>query len=132
MLRWRSRRLGAKLPENVAFDAHGHPTRDPAAALGGAFASWGGHRGSGLGIVVQLLGILAGSPAIPGELAEFGYLIIALRPDLMGPEDSFRQKVTAFGDSVRSARPIESGGPVRMPFDRSRRERQRRIAQNAV
>jgi len=127
-----ARRMGEQIPENVAFDAHGHPTRDPAAALAGAFASWGGHRGSGLGIVVQLLGILAGSPAVPGELAEFGYLIIALRPDLMGPEDALRAKVSAFADSVRSARPIEGGEPVRMPFDRSRRARQRRIAEDAI
>ena len=48
----------------------------PTAALAGAFASWGGHKGSGLGIVVQLLGILAGSPPIPPELAGFGYLIV--------------------------------------------------------
>ena len=57
--------LGQQLPEGVAFDAAGSPTRDPVAALEGAFAAWGGHKGSGLGIVVQLLGVLAGSPAIP-------------------------------------------------------------------
>ncbi len=127
-----ARRLGAELPENAAFDAGGRPTRDPAAALAGAFAAWGGHRGSGLGIVVQLLGILAGSPAITPELADFGYLIIALRPDLMGPADAFRERVSAFAEWVRSARPMAGGEPVRMPFDRSRRERERRIAENAI
>src|SRR6185437_10618081 len=55
-----AKRLGQPLPENVAFDRDGSPTRDPAAALAGAFAAWGGHKGSGLGIVVQLLGIMAG------------------------------------------------------------------------
>ena len=58
-------RLGKPLADGVAFDADGRPTRDPAAALDGAFAAWGGHKGSGLGVVVQLLGTLAGSPAIP-------------------------------------------------------------------
>lgn len=123
-----ARRLGRQLPEGVAFDREGHPARDPAAALAGAFAVWGGHRGSGLAIAVQLLGILAGSPAIPPELAEFGYLIIAMRPDLMGPAETFRANVAAFADAVRSARPIDASEPVRMPFDRSRRERARRIA----
>jgi delta1-piperideine-2-carboxylate reductase len=127
-----ARRLGNELPENVAFDSDGLPTRDPSAALAGAFATWGGHKGSGLAIVVQLLGILAGSPPIPPELAGFGFLIVAMRPDLMGPEEEFRRNVSAFANAVRSARPIAGGAFVRMPFDRSRRERERRIAENAI
>jgi len=127
-----ARRLGNDLPENVAFGPEGIPTRDPAAALAGAFATWGGHRGSGLAIVVQLLGILAGSPAIPPELEGFGYLIVTMRPDLMGPAEMFRENVSAFANSVRSARPVAGGAPVRMPFDRSRRERQRQLAADAI
>ena len=127
-----ARRLGNELPENVAFDRDGLPTRDPTAALAGAFATWGGHKGSGLGVVVQLLGILAGSPPIPPELAGFGYLVVAMRPDLMGPAETFRESVSAFAKAVRSARPVAGGPPVRMPFDRSRQERQRRLAENAL
>jgi len=127
-----ARRLGSELPENVAFDRDGLPTRNPVAALAGAFAAWGGHKGSGLGIVVQLLGILAGSPPIPPELAGFGYLIVAMRPDLMGPAETFRENVSAFANAVRSARPVAGGSPVRMPFDRSRRQRQRRLVEDAI
>ncbi|HTB18929.1 MAG TPA: Ldh family oxidoreductase [Bryobacteraceae bacterium] len=127
-----ARRLGNQLPGDVAFDRDGLPTIDPTAALAGAFAAWGGHKGSGLAIVVQLLGILAGSPAIPPELAGFGYLIIAMRPDLMGPAEAFRQNVSAFAEGVRSARPVAGGARVRMPFDRSRQERQRRLADDAI
>jgi delta1-piperideine-2-carboxylate reductase len=125
-------RLGNDLPENVAFDHDGLPTRDPAAALAGAFATWGGHKGSGLGIVVQLLGIMAGSPPVPPELAGFGYVIIAMRPDLMGPAETFRENVSAFAKAVRSARPVAGGPPVRMPFDRSREERARRRPENVI
>jgi delta1-piperideine-2-carboxylate reductase len=127
-----ARRLGNELPANVAFDRDGQPTRDPAAALAGAFATWGAHKGSGLAIVVQLLGILAGSPPVPPELAGFGYLIVAMRPDLMGPAETVRDNVSAFASAVRSARPVDGGSPVRMPFDRSRRERERRLAENAI
>ena len=127
-----ARRLGQLLPEGVAFDREGLPTRDPAAALAGAFAAWGGHRGSGLGIAVQLLGIMAGSPPVPPELAGFGYLIVALRPDLMGPADTFCENVSAFASAVRSAHPVAGGPPVRMPFDRSRQERQQRLSENAI
>jgi delta1-piperideine-2-carboxylate reductase len=127
-----ARRLGNELPAGVAFDGDGQPTRDPEAALAGAFAAWGGHRGSGLAIVVQLLGILAGSPAIPPELAGFGYLIVAMRPDLMGPAETFRENVSAFAGAVRSARPVAGGESVRMPFDRSRREREQHLAEDAI
>jgi delta1-piperideine-2-carboxylate reductase len=127
-----ARRLGNDLPENTAFDRDGLATCDPTAALAGAFATWGGHKGSGLGIAVQLLGILAGSPPIPPELAGFGYIIVAMRPDLRGPAETFRENVSAFAKSVRSARPVASNSPVRMPFDRSRLERQRRLSENAI
>ena len=122
-----AKRLGQPLPENVAFDRDGSPTRDPAAALAGAFAAWGGHKGSGLGIVVQLLGIMAGSPPIPPDLAGFGFLIVAMRPDLLGPAETFRDNVSVYAQAVRAARPVAGGEAVRMPFDRSRRDRQRRL-----
>jgi LDH2 family malate/lactate/ureidoglycolate dehydrogenase len=124
--------LGQQLPEGVAFDAAGRPTRDPVAALDGAFAAWGGHKGSGLGIVVQLLGVLAGSPAIPPEMAGFGLVVITVRPDLLTSADEFARNVTAYTESVRGARPVQGGPPVRMPFDRSRAERRRRLAEDAI
>ena len=124
--------LGQQLPEGVAFDHRGHPTRDPAAALAGAFAAWGGHKGSGLAIVVQLLGVLAGSSAIPPELAGFGMVAITIRPDLLTNANDFARSVAAYAESIRGARPIEGGPAVRMPFDRSRADRRRRVAENAV
>jgi delta1-piperideine-2-carboxylate reductase len=127
-----ARRLGQQLPVDVAFDSEGEPTRDPGAALAGAFAAWGGHKGSGLGIVVQLLGIMAGSPPIPPELAGFGFVIVTMRPDLMGSADDFRANVSAYAEAVRAARPVAGGAAVRMPFDRSRSERQRRRDADAI
>jgi delta1-piperideine-2-carboxylate reductase len=127
-----AQRLGQLLPEGVAFDRDGQATRDPAAALAGAFAAWGGHKGSGLGIVVQLLGIMAGSPPIPPDLAGFGFLIVAIRPDLLGPAETFRQNVSAYAQAVRSARPVAGGDAVRMPFDRSRQDRSRRRADDRI
>jgi delta1-piperideine-2-carboxylate reductase len=127
-----AKRLGQPLPAGVAFDAGGHPTRDPAAALAGAFAAWGGHKGSGLGIVVQLLGIMAGSPPIPPDLAGFGFLIVTIRPDLLGSAETFRDNVSAYAASVRAARPVAGGEAVRMPFDRSRSDRARRLKEDRI
>ena len=127
-----AQRLGQPLPAGVAFDAAGNATEDPAAALEGAFAAWGGHKGSGLAIVVQMLGALAGSPFLPPELAQFGFLVVAIRPDLLTPADDFKTGAAAFARAIRAARPVTGGRPVRLPFDRSREERGRRLAADLI
>ena len=125
-------RRGEQIPEGRAFDPDGHPTRDPAAALAGAFAPWAEHRGSGLGLVVQMLGMLAGSPAMPAQLEDFGILIVAMKPDLLVPLADFKDNIADYAEAVRNTRPVEGGEPVRMPFDRSAAERRRRRAEGFI
>mgnify|MGYP003557608483 CR=1 FL=1 len=112
-------RTGQPLPPGVAYDTDGHPTIDPLEALGGAFVNWGGHRGSGLGVVVQLLGALAGSPVLPGHLRDFGFFVIAVSPDLFGDADEFSGKVTEYAKALSASRPLDPAHPVRAPFARS-------------
>lgn len=125
-------RLGKALPEGLAIDGAGALTTDPEAALSGAFMAWGGHKGSGLGLVVQMLGMLAGSPIMPGHLQDFGFLVIAVRPDILVDPDIFRQQIADYADAVRNTRPLDGGPPVRMPFDRSRADRARRLADGHI
>lgn len=127
-----AKRQGVELPEGVAFSAEGQPTRNPTEALAGAFACWGGHRGSGLAHVVQLLGVMAGSAHQPPDLADFGFVIVCMRPDLLGPDTDFRKEVAAYADHVRAARPVPGGPPVRMPFDRSAKIRRDARAADAI
>ena len=114
-----ARRQGAPLPEGRAFGPDGRPTTDPDAALAGAFTSWGGHKGSGLGLVVQMLGVLAGSDGMTPDLAGFGMVIVAIRPDIFGDADGFKQRIADYAEAVRTAKPADPAKPVRMPFDRS-------------
>ena len=60
---------GEALPDQVAYDASGAWTTDAAAVLeGGAIATFGGHKGAGLSLVVELLaGALSGS-AVLGQV----------------------------------------------------------------
>lgn len=127
-----ARRLGEPLPNGVAYDAEGNPTTDPSEALKGAFVAWGGHRGSGLAIMVHLLGMLAGSPVIPGELEAFGFLTIAIDPSLLTDLSDFRRNVDEYASLVRDTRPVQGNIPVRMPFDRSRECRRETIARGYV
>ena len=125
-------RTGRPLPAGVAYDADGAPTRDPVAALAGSFINWGGHRGSGLGIVVQLLGVLAGSPILPGHLREFGFFVLAIRPDLFVDPGEFRKSVSEYAAQIRGTRRLDAGVPVRVPFERSMALRAKRIARGWI
>ena len=54
---------GESLPEGWGIDAQGQPTRDPREALAGALLPFGGHKGSALSMMVELLaGPLIGEP----------------------------------------------------------------------
>jgi (2R)-3-sulfolactate dehydrogenase (NADP+) len=46
---------GQPIPTHWALDADGHPTTDPAAALNGSIAPAGGHKGSALALMVEVL-----------------------------------------------------------------------------
>ena len=112
--------MGEELPEDTAYDADGNMTRDPFKALqGGAMAVWGGHKGSGLAIAIQLMGALAGAPAHTAETGGWGLLVLAMDPEMFRPIDEFKKEVDAYSETIRSSKPLEGLGPVRMPFDRS-------------
>ena len=125
-------RTGRPLPDGAAYDAGGTPTRDPVAALAGAFVNWGGHKGSGLGIVVQLLGVLAGSPILPGHLKDFGFFVLAIRPDLFVDSGEFRARVSEYAEQIRATRRLDADVPVRVPFERSAALRAERLERGTI
>jgi LDH2 family malate/lactate/ureidoglycolate dehydrogenase len=73
-------RLSELLPEGVAIGPDGEPTRDPTLARRGALLPFGGYKGFGLALMIQALGLLAGSGS--EQESDYGYLFIAFRPDL--------------------------------------------------
>lgn len=120
-------RLGELLPDGVAVGPDGAPTRDPSIARRGALLPFGGpaggYKGFGLALMMQLLGVLAGSGL--GEDSEYGYLFIAFRPDLLGPTDVFERRVSDLIDSIKAA-PLQPGvDEVRLPSERASRSRER-------
>lgn len=127
-----ARRLGQPLKPGVAYNAAGALTTDPAEALSGALMAWGGAKGSGLGLVVQLLGIMAGSTVIPKDLAGFGYVVVLADPALLGPGEDFRAQVSEYIDWFHCARPVDPDVPVRVPFERSMRDRASKIAEGFI
>jgi LDH2 family malate/lactate/ureidoglycolate dehydrogenase len=125
--------LGAKgepLPEDVAVDQAGAPTRDPGAALEGAFLPWGGQRGSALALAVQMLGVLAGSRIVIQDTSNYGLIFVVLDPRRMAFGCNLKAQVAEMRRMVERGRPMHGVGNVRVPGDGSqnRRERARRAA----
>jgi LDH2 family malate/lactate/ureidoglycolate dehydrogenase len=118
-------RLGELLPEGVALGPGGKPTRDPGAARRGALLPFGGYKGFGLALMLQALGLLAGSG--PDAESEYGYLFIAFRPDLLGPADAFERKVAELIERIK-ATPRQPGvDEIRIPSERAFRTRERAL-----
>ncbi|MCZ8149780.1 MAG: Ldh family oxidoreductase [Roseomonas sp.] len=127
-----ARRLGTELPEGIAFDEAGAPTRDPDAALRGAVTVWGGHKGSGLATMIQLLGMMTGADAAPPIIRDCGFFLLIFDPGLLGPAEEYKERVSAYAERIRATRPLDPAKPVRMPFERSAAERARRLAEDSI
>ena len=118
-------RLGEPLPEGVAIGPGGEPTTDAALARRGALLPFGGYKGFGLALMVQALGVLAGSGSEHPN--DYGYLFIAFRPDLIGPADVFERRVTELIERVK-ATPRQAGvDEIRIPSERAFRARERAL-----
>jgi L-2-hydroxycarboxylate dehydrogenase (NAD+) len=116
-------RLGQLLPEGVAIDADGRPTRDPAAARAGALLPFAGYKGFGLGFIVQAFGVLAGSGLLAGN--EDGYLFIVFKPDLLIPLDDFKREMTALISRIKQVPRQPGVDEIRLPSERAARDRRR-------
>ncbi|HXC89038.1 MAG TPA: Ldh family oxidoreductase [Stellaceae bacterium] len=116
-------RLGQLLPEGVAIDSQGRPTRDPAAAREGALLPFGDYKGYGLGFVVQALGVLAGSAMDPD--GDDGYLFVVFKPDLLVPLDDFKREVAALVDRIKSGPRAPGVEEIRIPGERAFQSRAR-------
>ncbi|WOC14723.1 Ldh family oxidoreductase [Pseudochrobactrum sp. MP213Fo] len=131
------RQEGRAIPADWGVDADGQPTTDPAAVLAGAMLPFGGHKGSALATMIELLAGPFIGDRTSRQSAAFdqgaraapchGELIIAFNPDLMsavagkpiaddGAEDLFA-RITAQG--------------ARLPGER-RYQARKRSAENGI
>lgn len=118
-------RIGELLPENVAIDVDGNPTRDPARAKHGALLPFAGYKGFGLGFVVQALGVLAGSARDLDH--DNGCLFIVMKPDLLVPLEEFKRELDALVDRIK-ATPRQAGvDEIRLPSERAFRHREKAL-----
>ena len=122
-------RLGRPLPEGVAIDRDGRPTRDANEAREGALLPFGGYKGFGLGLIVQAFGLLGGAALVPGN--DDGYVFIAFRPDLLVPLAELKRELGALIARVKAI-PCQPGfAEIRIPGEQSARNR-RRLSRDGI
>lgn len=123
-------RLNQPLPEGVAIDASGLPTRDPGEAQKGSILTFDGHKGYGLSFCVQAFGLLAGTASRDEKY--YGFLLLVFDPGLLVPVDAFKQEVSNLVDRIK-ATPRQPGvQEIRIPSERAFRERARRLKDGAI
>jgi LDH2 family malate/lactate/ureidoglycolate dehydrogenase len=113
--------LGLPLPEGVALDENGVPTTDAEAAKRGALLPFGEHKGFALAVAMQALGVLAGSGLNASK--DYGYLIIAMRPDLLVPLDAFKRDLRDTLARIKATPKQPGVDEIRLPSERAFRER---------
>ncbi|HSB49470.1 MAG TPA: Ldh family oxidoreductase [Burkholderiales bacterium] len=118
-------RLGVPLPEGIAIDARGEPTTDPAAALKGGIFAFGGHRGSALSFGIQAMCLLAGAARPRGKVQDYAFLFVVFDPAILMPAAEFKRQVRELIEVVRAVPPLDPEVPVRIPSEKSFRERAR-------
>jgi LDH2 family malate/lactate/ureidoglycolate dehydrogenase len=126
-----------EIPEDVAVDAEGKPTKSAnAVGNGGAIAPLAGHKGFALSLAVALLaGPLVGAQTgkamngwrsnNKGPQGNYGHFLFAVDPACFGDPQEFRVAATAFLDEIRSSRSAPGIAEIRIPGSRSFQTRQR-------
>jgi LDH2 family malate/lactate/ureidoglycolate dehydrogenase len=131
---------GETIPENWAIDRDGNPTVDPAEALAGAVLPSGGHKGSAMSLVVEMLasgltgahlsqdihhagfttaaasGEAAQSPSAQNDVT-VGNFYLVIDAGVFGAAGEVRERATRIADYVRSSPAAPGFGSVLAPGD---------------
>jgi delta1-piperideine-2-carboxylate reductase len=115
-------REGRALPPGYGIDGAGNPTTDPKAVLeGGALLPFGGHKGSSIAMMMEIMGAaLAGSDYSfeidwsnhPGAATPHGGQTYILIDPNRGAVNSFADRIEVLIDAIHAA------GQARLPADR--------------
>lgn len=121
-----AQKLGKSIPEGWALDVNGNPTTDPAEGRKGMLTPFGGPKGSGIAIMIDIAsGILSGGGfgnhltglyemTAPQGVGHFmGAIDISHFTDL----ETFKEKVSEMSDEIRALKKAPGVEKILMPGD---------------
>ncbi|MEM2279901.1 MAG: Ldh family oxidoreductase [Nitrososphaerota archaeon] len=123
---------GQQLPEGVALDATGRPTRDPVEALKGCLLPFGGYKGYALALFIELMASpLIGAPRSvevrdhPSQ--QGGLLIASINPEIFGERAQFLSRVEEVVKTVKSAKRVGGVDEILLPGEPEERVYRERL-----
>jgi LDH2 family malate/lactate/ureidoglycolate dehydrogenase len=119
---------GEAIPEGWAVDSDGKPTTDAARAVdGGALVAFGGHKGSAIAVLVELLAGAGGGGNFAHDTVDIwadrsskigtGNLLIVIDPRVLHGSDEPINRGATFRDDLRGLRPGRGFQSVLAPGD---------------
>lgn len=110
-----AKQAGTQIPEGWAVDREGNPTVDPAEAAQGALLPFGGHKGSGLSVLLEGLAAGLSSAAYafkkediwdnPASAMNNGHFLITINPGQFNGREAAEQKVGQLQAAVQESGP---------------------------
>ena len=136
---------GKKLPADALIGPDGEMSDDPATLYGehtatgprnfrqgrGAIRAFGGHKGSGLALMCEILGgaLTGNGCAQLGRPSANGMFSLYVDPARIDPAGFFPAETARFVEYVKSATPARSGDEILLPGEPEERSRARRLAE---
>ena len=115
---------GKPIPEDIAWDAEGHPAMNPTDALKGALRSFDrSYKGSHIGLMVELLGGALTGAAMEnkGPARKWGSLIVCIDPAVFGTLEEFQANANIMCERVKNAKILPDqaeGASIYLPGER--------------
>ena len=114
-----------KISNDVAYDPEGNPTTDPAKAMKGALRSFDrGFKGSGLAMMIEILGgplVGAACAGVGDSSKNWGHLVLAVDPNLLGDRDEFINNVTTLIENVKITKKLPGISEIFAPGEKGNR-----------
>lgn len=125
-----ARAKGTQVPPGSILDRDGRPSTDPDDFYnGGVMLPFGGHKGYGLAVTVDLLS-LALTGALAHKLGPFasGAFFLCVDPAAFGPREAYGQAVAELTARITRVRPAPGCEEVLLPGEPEHRSREARQA----
>ncbi|HEY1931029.1 MAG TPA: Ldh family oxidoreductase [Acetobacteraceae bacterium] len=124
--------LNESLPDGIGVDAEGRPTNSAAEMIRGGVLPFGGHKGFGLSLAIQALGLLGGGITPTATAIDRGFLFIVFDPGLLLPRAQFTAELARLIATIKSLPRQPGVDEIRIPSERAFRERMQRRAEGFI
>ncbi|MCW6160080.1 MAG: Ldh family oxidoreductase [Candidatus Micrarchaeales archaeon] len=126
---------GKPIPEGLAYDKEGNKTTDPAKALEGSVTAFGGHKGAGLAMMIEVLTgpLVKASFSTVGDVANnWGNLVMVIDPELLTDRESFKKEVSLMIEKVKATRKLQGVKEILIPGERGDKLTEKQTASGKI